>query len=346
MLLEEVPSAMQSMGLDAISETEASSTDEAEFISETEIIDKLEHVAYDVDNPDEYFGVDNPFGTTDYFKGKHPLSISPVTSPANTETWESAKNTRRGIPVYLRDYSSFKAEPEDNNLNTSALMKSPKKSEKGKAREAPCECRSGSEDEGEEEEGEEREKKTSYSHSSWWSWGSDNASDSDTNTNNLIQKNSTGYRKGSGRSSFCSFPSQSSEHTNSKSKKSPRIGTTAEKFSKPETHNKIELIQSQVIPILDMFVDSIISADSSLPFLVRSICSETCKLMLETFPKTTEEEILKIVGCMIYFKFLDPILVNPISLGIHYPSGAREQKKLIKISKILKGSVFFLCRRN
>lgn len=394
---EELPSAMQSMALDAIFETEASSTDETEFVSETEIIDKLENLhSFDLDNVDgevrehvllspELDGKATTCLPSSLNAAHHPLYSSPNSTTTNIDNGNTRKGfsdgmattrkgppnpisepDRRAIPVYLRDYAKyFPAEFSSNHIGFPNLYEETNVS--------------GSES---ISDGDEKERKTSVSHSSWWSWGSENASESD---NSRKQEMTTGKALPRRQRPSTSVPTSDTPavkeaeiKTDGAEKRSDFRRDTAGGSTDGVSHSELEtprrsrlsdlqkiiyrsrddkyeeepdrkegkegkdrdkkeLIQTQVIPILDSFVDSIISADSSLPYIARSICSETARLILDNFPKSTEEEILKIVGTIIYFKILDPILVNPVSLGIHYPNSVREQKKLVKISKILKG---------
>jgi len=77
---------------------------------------------------------------------------------------------------------------------------------------------------------------------------------------------------------------------------------------------------------------------SEVPYGLRYICSQIYKLLLKKFPKVKEEQLWKVIGFYVYFKFLNPVIVNPAEFGIgtSSPISMKTTTNLVQVSKVLQ----------
>jgi len=100
----------------------------------------------------------------------------------------------------------------------------------------------------------------------------------------------------------------------------------------------LEKTTTQMKHVLQLFIDAMMGSISELPYGLRYICSQIYKLLLKKFPKVKEEQLWKVIGFYVYFKFLNPVIVNPAEFGIgtSSPISMKTTTNLVTVSKVLQ----------
>ncbi|EAL63601.1 RasGTPase-activating protein [Dictyostelium discoideum AX4] len=105
----------------------------------------------------------------------------------------------------------------------------------------------------------------------------------------------------------------------------------------PEVTKTIKARVDQLISICEQFLDGIISSLNRLPYGIRWICKQIYQIAEKNFTKSTQDEILKVIGYFIYYRFIQVAMVSPeeydlVGREIH-PTA---RKNLINVSKVLQ----------
>lgn len=79
------------------------------------------------------------------------------------------------------------------------------------------------------------------------------------------------------------------------------------------------------------------------PYALRFIAKSLSEALAEKFPDASEKEILKVIGHLIYYRYVNSALVAPdafhiISLPAQQPLRADQRKNLASIAKMLQFS--------
>jgi hypothetical protein len=95
---------------------------------------------------------------------------------------------------------------------------------------------------------------------------------------------------------------------------------------------------TQLKHVLELFINAMMSTISDLPYGLRYICSQIYKLLTKKFPKVKEEQLWKVIGFYVYFKFLNPVIVNPAdaNIGTGHAISMKTTTNLLQVSKILQ----------
>ncbi|XP_008064544.1 ras GTPase-activating-like protein IQGAP2 isoform X2 [Carlito syrichta] len=98
--------------------------------------------------------------------------------------------------------------------------------------------------------------------------------------------------------------------------KLPYDVTTEQALTYPEVKNKLEVSIENLRRVTDKVLNSIISSLDLLPYGLRYIAKVLKNSIHEKFPDATEDELLKIVGNLLYYRYMNPAIVAPDGFDI------------------------------
>ncbi|XP_075397308.1 ras GTPase-activating-like protein IQGAP2 [Tenrec ecaudatus] len=98
--------------------------------------------------------------------------------------------------------------------------------------------------------------------------------------------------------------------------KLPYDVTTEQALTYPEVKNKLEASIENLRRVTDKVLNSIISSLDVLPYGLRYIAKVLKNSIHEKFPDATEDELLKIVGNLLYYRYMNPAIVAPDGFDI------------------------------
>ncbi|XP_053444291.1 ras GTPase-activating-like protein IQGAP2 isoform X2 [Nycticebus coucang] len=98
--------------------------------------------------------------------------------------------------------------------------------------------------------------------------------------------------------------------------KLPYDVTTEQALTYQEVKNKLEASIENLRRVTDQVLNSIISSLDLLPYGLRYIAKVLKNSIHEKFPDATEDELLKIVGNLLYYRYMNPAIVAPDGFDI------------------------------
>ncbi|XP_012593800.1 ras GTPase-activating-like protein IQGAP2 isoform X2 [Microcebus murinus] len=98
--------------------------------------------------------------------------------------------------------------------------------------------------------------------------------------------------------------------------KLPYDVTTEQALTYPEVKNKLEASIENLRTVTDKVLNSIVSSLDQLPYGLRYIAKVLKNSIHEKFPDATEDELLKIVGNLLYYRYMNPAIVAPDGFDI------------------------------
>ncbi|KAM8793472.1 ras GTPase-activating-like protein IQGAP2 [Eudromia elegans] len=98
--------------------------------------------------------------------------------------------------------------------------------------------------------------------------------------------------------------------------KLPYDVTTEQALTHPEVVSKLESSIQSLRAVTDKVLTSIFSSLAMMPYGMRYIAKVLKSSLHEKFPDATEDELLKIVGNLLYYRFMNPAIVAPDSFDI------------------------------
>uniref|UniRef100_H0X9E7 IQ motif containing GTPase activating protein 2 n=1 Tax=Otolemur garnettii TaxID=30611 RepID=H0X9E7_OTOGA len=98
--------------------------------------------------------------------------------------------------------------------------------------------------------------------------------------------------------------------------KLPYDVTTEQALTYQEVKNKLEASIENLRRVTDKVLNSIISSLDLLPYGLRYIAKVLKNSIHEKFPDATEDELLKIVGNLLYYRYMNPAIVAPDGFDI------------------------------
>ncbi|XP_058131068.1 ras GTPase-activating-like protein IQGAP2 isoform X2 [Dasypus novemcinctus] len=114
---------------------------------------------------------------------------------------------------------------------------------------------------------------------------------------------------------YKAWVNQLETHTGEASKL-PYDVTTEQALKYPEVKNKLEASIENLRRVTDKVLNSIISSLDLLPYGLRYIAKVLKNSIHEKFPDATEDELLKIVGNLLYYRYMNPAIVAPDGFDI------------------------------
>ncbi|NXK51406.1 IQGA1 protein, partial [Chauna torquata] len=112
-------------------------------------------------------------------------------------------------------------------------------------------------------------------------------------------------------------------------------------LSHPEVQRRLDISIRNLLAMTDKFVSAITSSVDKIPYGMRYVAKILRTSLAEKFPKASQEEIDKIVGNLLYYRFMNPAVVAPdgfdivdISAGVTLHPDQR--RSLGSIAKVLQ----------
>ncbi|XP_042538216.1 ras GTPase-activating-like protein IQGAP3 [Dipodomys spectabilis] len=84
----------------------------------------------------------------------------------------------------------------------------------------------------------------------------------------------------------------------------------------PEVQRRLDISLRNLLAITDKFVVAIISSVDQIPYGMRYVAKILKTTLAKKFPNATESEIYKVVGNLLYYRFLNPAVVAPDAFDI------------------------------
>ncbi|NXQ27320.1 IQGA3 protein, partial [Alaudala cheleensis] len=112
-------------------------------------------------------------------------------------------------------------------------------------------------------------------------------------------------------------------------------------LSHPEVQRRLDISIRNLLAITDKFVSAITSSVDKIPYGMRYMAKILRMSLAEKFPKASAEEVDKIVGNLLYYRFMNPAVVAPDGFAIVDVSARAalhpdQRRSLGSIAKVLQ----------
>jgi len=117
---------------------------------------------------------------------------------------------------------------------------------------------------------------------------------------------------------------------------------TAEQALKhSEVTDEIDRTIQKLVTIIESFQDEIIQSVDKMPYGIRYIAMQLRRVLKEKFPDASNEEILKAVGNLLYYRYMNPVITAPeafeiVELDVGSNLSNVQRRNLGSIAKILQ----------
>ncbi|XP_062845476.1 ras GTPase-activating-like protein IQGAP1 [Trichomycterus rosablanca] len=98
--------------------------------------------------------------------------------------------------------------------------------------------------------------------------------------------------------------------------KLPYDVTPEQAMSHEEVRNRLEASIKNMRTVTDKFLSAIVTSVDKIPYGMRFIAKVLKDTLNEKFPDATEDELLKIVGNLLYYRYMNPAIVAPDAFDI------------------------------
>ncbi|KYO41809.1 hypothetical protein Y1Q_0004502 [Alligator mississippiensis] len=117
-------------------------------------------------------------------------------------------------------------------------------------------------------------------------------------------------------------------------------------LSHAEVQRRLDISIHNLLAATDKFVSAITSSVDKIPYGMRYVAKVLKTLLAEKFPEATEDEVCKIVGHLLYYRFMNPAVVAPDGFDIVDVSAAvalhpDHRRNLGSIAKVLQHAVAY-----
>ncbi|XP_063679641.1 ras GTPase-activating-like protein IQGAP2 isoform X2 [Bolinopsis microptera] len=128
--------------------------------------------------------------------------------------------------------------------------------------------------------------------------------------------------------------------------KLPYDVTPEQALKHKEVTDEIENTIKKLVTIIKSFQEKIIGTVDQMPYGIRYMAMCLRKNLKEKFPESSEEEILKAVGNLLYYRYMNPVITAPdsfevIELGAGSNMNNVQRRNLGSIAKILQHAASF-----
>ncbi|XP_039558072.1 ras GTPase-activating-like protein IQGAP3 [Passer montanus] len=112
-------------------------------------------------------------------------------------------------------------------------------------------------------------------------------------------------------------------------------------LSHPEVQRRLDISIRNLLAVTDKFVSAITSSVDKIPYGMRYMAKILRMSLVEKFPKAPAEEVDKIVGNLLYYRFMNPAVVAPDGFDIVDMSAGvalrpEQRRSLGSIAKVLQ----------
>ncbi|XP_057692899.1 ras GTPase-activating-like protein IQGAP1 [Corythoichthys intestinalis] len=123
--------------------------------------------------------------------------------------------------------------------------------------------------------------------------------------------------------------------------KLPYDVTPEQAMSHEEVRNRLEASIKSMKAVTDKFLSAIIVSVDKIPYGMRFISKVLKDTLHEKFPDATEDELLKIVGNLLYYRYMNPAIVAPDAFDIIEMSAGgqlttEQRRNLGSVAKMLQ----------
>ncbi|XP_042637948.1 ras GTPase-activating-like protein IQGAP3 [Orycteropus afer afer] len=92
--------------------------------------------------------------------------------------------------------------------------------------------------------------------------------------------------------------------------------TPEQALSHPEVQRRLDISIRNLLTMTEKFLIAIISSVDQIPYGMRYVAKVLKTTLMEKFPDATESEVYKVVGNLLYYRFLNPAVVAPDAFDI------------------------------
>ncbi|XP_045640045.1 ras GTPase-activating-like protein IQGAP3 isoform X1 [Ursus americanus] len=92
--------------------------------------------------------------------------------------------------------------------------------------------------------------------------------------------------------------------------------TPEQALSHPEVQRRLDISLRSLLAMTDKFVVAIMSSVDQIPYGMRYVAKVLKTALAEKFPDASENEVYKVVGNLLYYRFLNPAIVAPDAFDI------------------------------
>ncbi|KAJ1975077.1 iqgap- protein, partial [Dimargaris verticillata] len=103
-----------------------------------------------------------------------------------------------------------------------------------------------------------------------------------------------------------------------------------------ETRTTLIKHLQQLRTITDQFIEAILSSLDKMPYGIRYIARELQRALIQKFPHERENTVMKVVGHLVYYRYINPAIVAPDSFDVtESVINPLQRKNLAEIAKML-----------
>ncbi|XP_039107328.1 ras GTPase-activating-like protein IQGAP3 isoform X2 [Hyaena hyaena] len=92
--------------------------------------------------------------------------------------------------------------------------------------------------------------------------------------------------------------------------------TPEQALSHPEVQRRLDISLRSLLAVTDKFLAAIISSVDQIPYGMRYVAKVLRTTLAEKFPDAPENEVYKVVGNLLYYRFLNPAVVAPDAFDV------------------------------
>ncbi|XP_019518032.1 PREDICTED: ras GTPase-activating-like protein IQGAP3 [Hipposideros armiger] len=96
----------------------------------------------------------------------------------------------------------------------------------------------------------------------------------------------------------------------------PYSVTPEQALSHPEVQRRLDISLRNLLAVTDKFLVAIISSVDQIPYGMRYVAKVLKTALAEKFPGAPENEVYKVVGNLLYYRFLNPAVVAPDAFDV------------------------------
>ncbi|XP_058016646.1 ras GTPase-activating-like protein IQGAP3 isoform X2 [Ahaetulla prasina] len=109
----------------------------------------------------------------------------------------------------------------------------------------------------------------------------------------------------------------------------------------PEVQRRLDVSLGHLLVLADKFLSAILSSVDKIPYGMRYVAKVLKATLTEKFPDASKEEIYKVVGNLLYYRFMNPAVVAPDGFDVvDFSAGAPlhpdQRRNLASVAKILQ----------
>lgn len=111
----------------------------------------------------------------------------------------------------------------------------------------------------------------------------------------------------------------------------------------PEVTAVLKSRAEQLIATAKQFLDALINSLPRLPYGLRWICKQIQQIAAENFPQSTQADILRVTGYLVYYRFINLMIVTPMEFKVVdvRDLNVNTTKNLVAVAKVLQ-QLFYL----